>query len=49
MKSGIYQIINIREARESLDTTANHITEVCQGKRKSSHGFGWKYLPKGEK
>ena len=37
---------NIIEASEYLGISlrqANHINDVCQGKRKSSHGYSWRY------
>lgn len=29
-------------------SAAGHITEVCQGKRKTAYGYHWKYINKGE-
>ena len=35
---------SIKEASETLNIDAGHISKVCKGKRKSAGGFIWRYL-----
>lgn len=39
---------SISEAKEDLGKKHAHITEVCQGKKKSTYGYSFKYLKEGE-
>jgi hypothetical protein len=53
-KKSVYQydkdknIINVWESikavKEQLGLGSNHITECCQGKRKTAYGFIWRYV-----
>lgn len=38
---------SIKEAKEDMKNDNAHIVEVCQGKLKTTCGYGWRYLKEG--
>lgn len=39
---------SIKEAKKDINKSNAHITEVCQGKLKTTCGFGWNYYKEGD-
>lgn len=39
----IRDFVSVREAMSFFDAKTNHISDVCNGKRKKAHGYAWKW------
>ena len=42
------EILNVfpstKEAERAMGATGHHIAQVCNGKRKTTYGYKWKYI-----